>query len=217
LLTGTLSLSPAEQSLTSIATAETNATPPPGTFRQDARRTDTGEIARKPVNSPGVGSDSEVGDPLRVPWACRPTNAFWEQRTMPLVERLDRYVRHGEELVSVTPEDYVATAARRMNENGISSLVVLDEAERMVGILSEKDIVSKVVVTDRDPEEVQVCEIMTPDVVTCERVAPIQRAAEIMAERGIRHLPISDRGKIVGMVSSRDIIAFQISAHQKQA
>ncbi|MBS3820997.1 MAG: CBS domain-containing protein [Planctomycetes bacterium] len=136
---------------------------------------------------------------------------------MPLVERLDRYVRDGEQLVSVAPDDFVATAARRMNENGISSLVVLDEADRMVGILSEKDIVSKVVVTDRDPEEARVSEMMTSDVVTCERVAPIQRAAEIMAERGIRHLPISDRGKIVGMVSSRDIIAFQISTCQKQA
>jgi CBS domain-containing protein len=135
---------------------------------------------------------------------------------MTMVDRLDRYVRPGDQLVSVTPDDRVDVAARRMNENGISSLVVLDEAGHMAGILSEKDIVSKVVVTDRDPEEVAVAEIMTPDVVTCERVAPIHRAAEIMAERGIRHLPISDRGKIVGMVSSRDIIAYQISAYQKQ-
>jgi CBS domain-containing protein len=134
---------------------------------------------------------------------------------MALVERLDRYVRNGEELVSVGPDDPVAVAARRMNENGVSSLIVLDGAGHMVGILSEKDIVSKVVVADRDPDDVPVRDIMSPDVVTCERVAPIQRAAEIMAERGIRHLPISDRGKIVGMVSSRDIIAYQISAYQK--
>jgi CBS domain-containing protein len=136
---------------------------------------------------------------------------------MPLIERLDRYVREGDELVSVLPEDSAATAARRMAENGISSLMVLDESGRMRGILSEKDIVGKVVVKDLDPEDVVVGDIMSPDVVTCERVAPVQRAAEIMAERGIRHLPISDRGKIVGMVSSRDIIAFQISAHRRAA
>ena len=103
----------------------------------------------------------------------------------------------------------VSTAARRMREHRIGSLVVLDEDGRLAGILSERDIIARVLDAGRDASAVAVAEVMTRDVVSCSPEMPLEELQYLMDRRRIRHLPVVEDGRVVGMISSREIIAYQ--------
>lgn len=134
-----------------------------------------------------------------------------------MIEQLDRFVRKDRDLVTARPEDTARQAAQRMAETDVGCLIVLGQNGELAGVVTEKDLVHKVLAQGRQPDDVTVREIMSTDVVTCDMNVPVYRAGEMMARRGARHLPILDKGKVVGMVSSRDIIAHEIALVQKQA
>ena len=134
-----------------------------------------------------------------------------------MIEQLDRFVRKDRDLVTSTPSETVLQAAQKMVESNTGCLIVLNEAGDLAGVVTEKDLVHKILAQDKQPKDVTVGDIMSKDVLTCEMDMPVYHAGEMMARRGIRHLPITDKGKVVGMVSSRDIIAHEIANVQKQA
>jgi signal-transduction protein with cAMP-binding, CBS, and nucleotidyltransferase domain len=134
-----------------------------------------------------------------------------------MIEQLDRFVRKDRDLITARPDETARQAAQRLAEMDVGCLLVLAQEGELVGVVTEKDLVHKVLAQGRNPEEVTVGEIMSTDVVTCDMSVPVYRAGEMMARRGARHLPILDKGKVVGMVSSRDIIAHEIALVQKQA
>ncbi len=101
-------------------------------------------------------------------------------------------------------EDTFADVAKVMRSNGISSVVVL-EGEKIAGIVTERDIVN-LVAAGGDPHSVRVAHGMTRrDIETVEPKTDIAEAADHMAERNIRHLPVVDKGKVVGIISIRDL------------
>jgi CBS domain-containing protein len=105
--------------------------------------------------------------------------------------------------VSIHPKATVYEAAQMMLSEGIGAMVVLDEG-RLVGIISERDIVGRVVSKRRDPEATFVSEVMTADVQTITEDQSIESALEIMHRLKFRHLPLVDRsGKVIGVVSMR--------------
>lgn len=107
--------------------------------------------------------------------------------------------------VTVKPDDTVEHAAKLMRSLGIGSVVVVDERERVVGLLTERDIVYRVVAEARPPDT-RVSEVMTVGVVTIKPEAPISEAARLMISMGIRHLVVVDEaGRPVGVVSLRDL------------
>jgi CBS domain-containing protein len=118
------------------------------------------------------------------------------------------------EVLTVDPDQSVAEAAEKMRSHNIGCLVVIGQAERIVGILTERDIISKVVAVGGDAKDVLVAEVMTRKIVACSLDTPLSRAQQIMAQHGIRHLPIVENGRPVGMISSRDMLAHQLQAVQ---
>lgn len=97
-----------------------------------------------------------------------------------------------------------ADVAKLLHDNGISSVVVKD-GEHLAGIVTERDIVN-VVADGLDPQTVTVGDRMTKrDLMTVEPKTDIAEAAERMAVRRIRHLPVVDRGSVVGIISIRDL------------
>ncbi len=110
------------------------------------------------------------------------------------------------EVVTVSPRDTIVEAARRMAENRVGSVVVVED-ERVVGILTEGDIVVRVVARGLDPYKTLVRDAMTPNPVTVSENTPLHLAADLMRRRGIGHLPVVDsRGRLVGIVTRSDII-----------
>jgi CBS domain-containing protein len=105
---------------------------------------------------------------------------------------------------SANAEDTFADVAKLMRTNGISSVVVL-EGKKLGGIVTERDIVN-LVAAGGDPHEVKVAHGMTRrDIETVAPKTDIAEAADHMATRNIRHLPVVDKGKLVGIISIRDL------------
>ncbi|HVR44520.1 MAG TPA: CBS domain-containing protein [Thermoanaerobaculia bacterium] len=111
----------------------------------------------------------------------------------------------GREVWSVKPDDSVLDALRKMAEKEIGALVVR-EGERVVGILSERDYARKVILQSRSSKDTPVRDIMTPNVISVDPRKTIDECMVIMTNGRIRHLPVVEEGRLVGIVSIGDLV-----------
>lgn len=111
-----------------------------------------------------------------------------------------------QDLSSLSPKETVLTAAKLMTSRKIGALLILD-GEKLVGILSERDIAGRLVAEEKSPGGTLIEAIMTPKPETIGPKASVMDALQRMQEGGFRHLPVEEDGKIIGMVSIRDIYA----------
>ena len=110
------------------------------------------------------------------------------------------------QIVTIGRDTTIKSAALMMLGNKIGCLIVNDQNGKFAGIVTERDIVSRAVASSMDLEKISITEIMTPQVVSCPVGTPSNRAREIMAENHIRHLPVIDKGVVVGILSARDLM-----------
>ena len=96
-------------------------------------------------------------------------------------------------------------AARMMAEHEISTVVVVDENALLIGIVSERDMARRIVAADLKPQETTLGDIMTRDVDTVSPKDTPFYALKLMLDGRYRHLPVVDDGRVVGMVSIRDL------------
>ena len=109
-------------------------------------------------------------------------------------------------VIVAAENDTVFSAAELLKKHNIGALVVL-RGEKIVGIISERDIVRRVVCENRSAHKTKVKEIMTKEVVTADIKDGLSRIHEIMCTATFRHLPIVRDGKLIGIVSSRNLIS----------
>jgi len=114
----------------------------------------------------------------------------------------------------------VAKVAKLMAEHGVGSIVVV-EGKKPIGILTERDLLMKVVSEDLKPSTVRVGKIMSGPLVTIDPDADIVEAAKIMASNKIRRLPVVKNGRLIGIITSSDITAIspalsEIVAHPER-
>ena len=117
-------------------------------------------------------------------------------------------------LLTIAPETPAAEVAIFMKANRIGSLLVTDASGRLAGILSERDLVCKVMAVGEDPTRVTAGALMTRDVLTCTPDTSVQDAERTMAHNRIRHLPVVRNGKPVGMISMRDVLADRLRTYR---
>jgi CBS domain-containing protein len=125
----------------------------------------------------------------------------------------DILVRKGPTLISVSPADTVLRAATLMNDEGIGGVLVM-EGDDLAGIFTERDVLRRVVAGGLDPARTTVGEVLTSSVVTCGPQTTIDECAALMTARHIRHLPVREAGRLVGLVTIGDLLAFQVSEQQ---
>jgi CBS domain-containing protein len=111
----------------------------------------------------------------------------------------------GHEVWSVTPADLVFDAIKSMAEKGIGALLVM-ESDKLVGIFSERDYARKIVLEGRSSRNTSVEDIMTRDVIRAGPDQSIEECMSIMTENHIRHLPVVENDRVVGMVSIGDLV-----------
>ena len=112
--------------------------------------------------------------------------------------------RKGCDIVSVPPETIVRDAAKKMTENKVGALLIMS-GDKLEGIVTERDILNKIVSKGRNPDEVKVHKIMTKDVVVITSNRTVRDAMQIVTEKRLRHLPIIKDGKLIGMISGGDL------------
>ncbi len=112
-------------------------------------------------------------------------------------------------VVTCKPSETVADAARKMAENDVGSVIVVDDKGLIIGILTEGDIVRRVVAKGLDPRTTLVKHVMTPNPITIYEDAPLSAAADLMSRKRIGHLPVVDRDdRLVGIITRSDIIKY---------
>jgi len=130
---------------------------------------------------------------------------------MPTVR--DILQRKGREIISVPTSTSVQEAAHLMNQRSIGGVVVI-EGGHLMGIFTERDIMRRVVAEERDPAGTQVGDLMTRVVVTCGLDTSIDECGSIMTSRRIRHLPVTGPDGLCGVITSGDVLAFQVAEQQ---
>ncbi len=121
--------------------------------------------------------------------------------------------KKGSDVASIAPNATVVDASRQMNDAGIGGLVVIDGAS-IVGIFTERDILRRVVATERNSAITPVSEVMTTDVVTCSPDAPIDSCMGLMTAKRIRHMPVVGDHGMCGIITSGDLLAAQVREQQ---
>jgi len=119
----------------------------------------------------------------------------------------------GHEVWCIGPENTVFDALRLMAEKEVGSLMVMDGA-RVAGLISERDYARKIVLLGRTSPNTLVKEIMTTHVAYTHLEQPIEECMAVMTEKRIRHLPVMEEGKLVGIISIGDLVK-AIIADQK--
>ncbi|MBS3052502.1 MAG: CBS domain-containing protein [Candidatus Aenigmarchaeota archaeon] len=112
------------------------------------------------------------------------------------------------QVVIARPDANIREAAKIMTDLDIGCLVVLDK-DKIVGILSETDVLKKIVAQGADPEKTKVEDIMTKDVVTIDMDKNIEDVAEMMVEKKLKRLPVVNDGKLVGIITATDLISYE--------
>jgi CBS domain-containing protein len=121
----------------------------------------------------------------------------------------------GRKVLSISADASVFDAIKMMADESVGSLVVLDENDGLIGIVTERDYARKVIVKGRSSRGTRVADIMTADVLTTSCDCTVNSCMEIMTDRKLRHLPVVEDGRVIAMVSIGDLVQ-AIIADQKE-
>lgn len=112
------------------------------------------------------------------------------------------------EIVSAAPGDTAEKAAKLMSVKEVGSVIVL-KGEKPVGILTERDLVRKVISEGKDPRLIKLEDIMSSPLITADMGMELNEAAEFMERNNIHKLPLMDGGKLKGIVTDHDVLRFE--------
>jgi CBS domain-containing protein len=121
----------------------------------------------------------------------------------------------GRSVVSILPDASVFEAIKLMADEVVGSILVMD-GEEMLGIVTERDYARKVILKGRSSETTRVADIMTREVLTTSGSETVNQCMETMTERRIRHLPVVEDGRVVGMISIGDLVQAIITDQQEE-
>jgi CBS domain-containing protein len=121
----------------------------------------------------------------------------------------------GRTMITIAPEASMYDAAVLMTQRGIGSLLVVEDGQ-LVGMITERDFLTRLVSQQRDPESTTVGELMERDVFCCRPHTELEEAKSVMKHRLVRHLPVMNEDEqLVGLISIGDLNAYQTEYHER--
>jgi CBS domain-containing protein len=110
----------------------------------------------------------------------------------------------GQNIISLPPDTTVRAAAKVMAKHKIGAVPVT-ESGRLIGIFTERDLISRVIAREVNPDATRLRDVMTPQPQTVDVAESAGKALQMMRDGGFRHLPVTQKGQLLGIVSIRDI------------
>lgn len=129
----------------------------------------------------------------------------------------DILTQKGGLVVSVIPTTTVAEIAQQLAAKRIGSVLVMSDADRVAGIVSERDVVRALSRDGAAALELEARQIMTHDVVSCHPDDSIDHVMEMMTSGRFRHLPVADRGELLGLVSIGDVVKARLEEARRES
>ena len=117
-------------------------------------------------------------------------------------------------IFTISPESTVLEAISLMADKGIGALVVTDQ-DKVVGIFSERDYTRKIILMERTSKETTVSEIMTAKVLTVTKSNSVEDCLTLMTDRHLRHLPVVENDKLIGLISIGDLVKVVMEDQRK--
>ncbi len=121
--------------------------------------------------------------------------------------------KKGYDVWSIAPDASVYDAIHLMAEKAVGALIVMD-GPNLVGVISERDYARKIILEGRSSENTKISEIMSSEVITVGPDNKIEECMAMMTERRIRHLPVLDGDKVLGVISLGDLVKYIIAEQQ---
>ncbi len=114
----------------------------------------------------------------------------------------------GSDVVTTAPSTTIFDAVKQMEDSRIGSLPVVDSTGKIVGMLTERDCMRKVLLKERPLRSVTVGEVMSSPIVTVQGTELVENCMVIMTEKRLRHLPVMEHTKLIGLISIGDVVKF---------
>lgn len=121
----------------------------------------------------------------------------------------------GHDIWTIDPDAFVFDAIKLMAEKGVGALLVLKD-EKLIGIVSERDYTRKVILKGKSSQKAFVKDIMTSEVISADADYDIKKCMVLMTTKGIRHLPIMQEEKLIGIVSLGDLVKTIIAEQESK-
>ena len=122
--------------------------------------------------------------------------------------------RKGRAIHAIAPEDPVLEAIQLMADHHVGALLVM-KGDELVGILSERDYARKVILQGRSSKDTRVADIMTAPVISVTPAHTVHQCMEMVTANRIRHLPVVDSGRVVGIVTIGDLVRKIVATHEE--
>jgi CBS domain-containing protein len=122
----------------------------------------------------------------------------------------------GSRVVTVEPTETIDTLSQRLRENRIGAAVVSRDRQTVAGMISERDIAYAVAVHKADLHTLPISALMTTTVISCVPSDSVASVASTMLARNIRHIPVQDGNRVIGMISIRDVLNVRVDELQQQ-
>lgn len=123
----------------------------------------------------------------------------------------------GDRVISVSADDSLTSAIATLSTRRIGAVLVLDAAGKVLGILSERDVLHAVARRAADALGLSVADVMTTPVITCDPDDTVEHVMELMTNNRFRHLPVVRRGALLGVVSIGDVVKCRIDETRQEA
>ncbi len=123
----------------------------------------------------------------------------------------------GPQVFKVAPDDTLSAVAALLHTRRVGAFIVADKAGKVVGIISERDIIRAIATEGPDALSLTVAKVMTKDVVSAAPGETVDTMLEVMTDRRIRHLPVMEGARLIGIVSIGDLVKARIMAAEHEA
>jgi CBS domain-containing protein len=121
----------------------------------------------------------------------------------------------GSDVVSTLPSTTIFDAVKIMEDNRIGSLPIVDSAGKLVGMLTERDCLRRVLLKELPLRSITVAEVMSTPVITVQSSEIMENCMKVMTEKRLRHLPVMEHSKLVGIISIGDVVKFLCSEQEQ--
>lgn len=121
----------------------------------------------------------------------------------------------GQKILTTDENMTVLDASRRMADLRVGSIMIVANG-RLTGIFTERDALIRVIAAGRDPAQTRLSEVMTRDPQTITPDHPLGHAMHLMYDGGFRHVPVTDHGKPIGMISARDALGLEVVEFEEE-